>query len=120
MTTPIYKGRGQPVGSGGLFGDLGARLFGVTTPSYAGPGQPNGGSSGYLGGSGPAYKPAPKPTSTSAATKTTSDGSASTTATSGAPDDAASDAMPPYADPCGFPPGPIAIVIPRDLRGLTE
>lgn len=125
MATPTYKGRGQPAGGSGLFGDFGARLFGVTTPSYAGPGQPSASSSGYLGGTAPAYKPAPAPTSnpvsTGATTGTTPASNApSATATSGAPDGAASDAAPTVGDPCAMGPGPIAIVIPREMRELIE
>lgn len=56
MSTPIYNGRGQPnPGNGG--GWLGSWLGG--TPTYQGVGQPAQKSSSLLGGSQPAYQPAP-------------------------------------------------------------
>ena len=54
MATPIYNGRGQPNPNCG--GWLGSLLGG--TPTYGGVGQPAQKSS-VVGGSQPAYKPAP-------------------------------------------------------------
>lgn len=55
MATPIYNGGGQPTPNGG--GWLGS-LFGGT-PTYRGVGQPAQKASSLLGGSQPAYQPAP-------------------------------------------------------------
>jgi len=82
MATPNYQGQGQPAADSG--GWLGSWLGG--TPAYKGLGQPSSKSSA-VGGSQPAYKPAP---------------------TAGA-----QSAMSADMSACG--PGPIAIVIPRDV-----
>lgn len=55
MTTPIYKGNGQP--SPANEGWLGSWFGG--TPTYRGVGQPAQKASSLLGGSQPAYQPAP-------------------------------------------------------------
>ena len=80
MATPNYQGQGQPAADSG--GWLGSWLGG--TPAYRGVGQPSSKASA-VGGSQPAYKPAPT----------------------------AQSAMNADTDVCG--PGPIAIVIPRDV-----
>ena len=58
MATPAYKGKGQPAANSGWLSGFGS-WFSVQAPVYAGAGQSVAGSSGYLGGSTPAYKPAP-------------------------------------------------------------
>jgi len=58
MATPAYKGKGQPAANSGWLSGFGS-WFGVQAPVYAGAGQSVASSSGYLGGSTPAYKPAP-------------------------------------------------------------
>lgn len=55
MTTPIYKGGGQPFPNGG--GWLGSWLNG--TPTYQGVGQPAQKASSLLGGSQPVYQAGP-------------------------------------------------------------
>ena len=55
MTTPIYKGNGQP--SPANDGWLGSWLGG--TPTYGGVGQPAQKASSMLGGSQPSYQAAP-------------------------------------------------------------
>ena len=101
MATPSYKGQCQPVVSSGWLGGLGAWFGGVSTPAYAGQGQPSPGTSGYLAGTAPAYKPAPsKPSPASMPA-----------APAGGPSGAA---VVPPEDPSAMGYGPIAIVIPRD------
>ena len=100
MTTPIYKGQ-APAARDGWLGGLGSWFGGASTPAYAGGGQPSPGTSGYLAGSAPAYKPAPvkpSPAPTPAAPTAT----------------AASSAMPASEDPCAVGISPFALVIPRD------
>ena len=121
MTTPTYKGQGQPLASSGWLGGLGSWFGGVSTPAYAGKGQPSSGTSGYLAGSAPAYKPAPvkpSPAPASAAPAATAASTAPTgAATSPTPTDPASPTTamtcPEDADPLDLP--PFAIVIPRGV-----
>lgn len=58
MATPAYKGKGQPPPDNGWLSGFGS-WFSVQAPAYAAAGQSVASSSGYLGGSTPAYKPAP-------------------------------------------------------------
>ena len=67
MATPIYKGTGQPSTAGGWLSGLGS-WFGGPAPAYVGRGQAGQGSTGYLGGGTPAYKPAPTSTDGNSAT----------------------------------------------------
>ncbi len=83
MATPNYQGQGQPPADSG--GWLGSWLGG--TPAYKGVGQPSSKASA-IGGSQPAYKPAPA-NAAPQGVMTTAD-----------------------LDACG--PGAIAIVIPRE------
>lgn len=87
MSTPNYKGPNQPSSNGGSW--LGSWLGG--TPAYKS-GDNRGNASSYSG-SGPAYKPAPAAAESPDAV----------TSTDGAEQSGA----------CG--PGPIAIVIPREV-----
>jgi hypothetical protein len=59
MPTPAYFGKSQPLADngGGWLGRFGS-LLGSNTPAYAGDGQPSS-MAGMLGGSTPAYVPAP-------------------------------------------------------------
>ena len=61
MATPIYKGAGQPATAGGWLSGL-ASWFSGPAPTYAGKGQTAQASTGYLGSTTPAYKPAPAST----------------------------------------------------------
>jgi hypothetical protein len=56
MATPSYNGKGQP---GGSCGGWLSTLLGTPMPAYAGDGQRSSSTSGFLGGSMPAYRPAP-------------------------------------------------------------
>ena len=85
MATPNYLGRGQPGADSG--GWLGTWLGG--TPAYKGVGQPTSKTSA-IGGETPAYRPAPATADVPGVTSTSADPNA-----------------------CG--PGPIAIVIQRDV-----
>jgi hypothetical protein len=58
MSTPAYRGCGQPKVDNGLFSGL-SSWFGVQTPAYAGEGQPIADASGYFGSSTPAYQTEP-------------------------------------------------------------
>ncbi len=59
MATPAYKGSGQPQADSGFLSGFGSWFGGGGTPAYVGEGQPSSASSGFLGSSTPAYKPAP-------------------------------------------------------------
>ena len=61
MATPIYKGAGQPATAGGWLSGL-ASWFSGPAPTYVGKGQTAQASTGYLGSTTPAYKPAPAST----------------------------------------------------------
>jgi hypothetical protein len=93
MATPIYKGTGQPAAAGGWLSGL-ASWFGSPAPSYLGTGQAAQGSTGFLGGATPAYKPAP----------TTDESAIAPSAASG-----------DYREP-----ERITVLIPRDPRELFE
>ena len=58
MATPVYQGAGQPTAVGGWLSGL-TSWFSGPAPAYVGKGQVAQGSTGYLGGATPAYKPAP-------------------------------------------------------------
>jgi hypothetical protein len=72
MTTPIYKGNGQPSPNGE--GWLGSLLGGA--PPYRGVGQPAQQASSILGGSQPAYQPASTADSSGAMASTNPDANA--------------------------------------------
>lgn len=97
MSTPIYKGKAQPAADSGWLAGLGS-WFGGPAPAYAGRGQATQASSGYLGGSTPAYKPAPSP-----------DGAVS------APDAVTTSALAPDDTGCPAEPERITVLIPREL-----
>ena len=60
MSTPSYRGPGQPLAkSGGLLGRLGSYFGNGGTPAYAGSAQPASTSRGLLAVSTPAYAAAP-------------------------------------------------------------
>jgi len=104
MTTPNYKGQGQPraTNAGGLFGQLGS-MFGTSTPSYKGGGQPSPSSMSVFGTATPIYKVTATDDSAAAAT-------------------AAAACVPSIIpiDGTALAQGKIAIVIPRDLCGPRD
>src|SRR5690242_20277469 len=116
---PSYKGQCQPVSSSGWLGGLGSWFGGVSTPAYAGQGQPSPGTSGYLAGSAPAYKPAPikpSPAPTPAAPAAASTTPANTAPAGAAPVMATDAALSSPDDPCALGIPPFALVIPRGFE----